>query len=135
MLTYSCYMQLIVLKKLPLLFNLHLYCFVDFNNKRVRLIYLMWSKLKINTAWHSAGYFIAVFDHNQHYQHSVSTFNFEQVFVSRLWKASHNFLKTQKEIYLFCNKSCTTYFIQWFIISPNWNKLWTNDQTMNISWT
>ena len=78
MLTYSCYMQQIVLKKLPLLFNLHLYCFVDFiwcptekymlkvNNKRVRLICLMCSKLKINTAWHSSGDFIVDFHHNQH---------------------------------------------------------------------
>ena len=38
------------------------------------------------------------------YQSSVSTFNFKQVFVSRVWKGSHNVLKTQKDIYLFCTK-------------------------------
>ena len=66
------------------------------------------------------------------YQYSVSTFNFEQAFVSRVWKTSHNVLKTQKAIYFFRNKSCKAYFIQRFIIAPNWNKLWTNDHTMNI---
>ena len=39
------------------------------------------------------------------YQYSVSTFNFEQAFVSRVWKAGHNVLKTQKATYFFLNKS------------------------------
>ena len=30
------------------------------------------------------------------YQYSVFTFNFEQIYVSTMWKASHNVLKTQK---------------------------------------
>ena len=38
------------------------------------------------------------------YQDSVFTFNFEQVFVSRVLKTSRNILKTQKVIYLFCKK-------------------------------
>ena len=36
--------------------------------------------------------------------HFVSTFNFEQVFVSKVWKTSHNVLKTQKAIYFIRNK-------------------------------
>ena len=63
--------------------------------------------------------------------YSVSTFNFLQAFVSRVWKTSH-VLKTQKVTYLFRNKSCKAFFIQRVIIAPNWNKLWTNDHTMNI---
>ena len=70
-------------EEIALLFNVHLSCFVDFilsptdkymvkvNNKKIRLIYLMCSKLKINTAWHGSGVFIADFAHSQH--------NFEQV--------------------------------------------------------
>ena len=53
-------------------------CFVDFilcptdkcmfkiNNKKIRLICLMCSKLKINTAWYSSGVCSVEFDHNQH---------------------------------------------------------------------
>ena len=62
--------------------------------------------------------------------YSVSTFNFEQVFVSRVRKASLNVLKKQKAIYLCRNKSCKSYFVQRFIIALNWNKWWTFD---NIS--
>ena len=54
------------------------------------------------------------------HQYSDFTFNFEQVFVSRVWKTSHNVLKTQKVTYLFCNKSCKSYLIQQFIIALNW---------------
>ena len=68
------------------------------------------------------------------YKYSVSTFNFEQVFVSRVRKTSHNVLKKQKAIYLYRNKSCKDYFIQRFIIAPNWNKLWTceNVSALNL---
>ena len=59
------------------------------------------------------------------YQCSVSTFKFEQVFVSSVKKTSHNVLKKTKAIYFYRNKSCKAYFIQGFIIAPNWNKLWT----------
>ena len=41
-------------------------------------------------------------------QYSVSIL----AFVSKVSKTSHNVLKTQKEIYLFRNKSCKAYFIQ-----------------------
>ena len=65
-------------KETALLFNVHLSFFVDFilcqtdkymskvNNKKIRLIYWMCSKLKIDTAWHRSGGFVADFDHNQH---------------------------------------------------------------------
>ena len=66
------------------------------------------------------------------YQYSASTFNFEQALVSKVWNTSHNVLKTQKVTHLFRSKLCKAYFIQRFIIAPNWNKLWTNDHTMNI---
>ena len=65
-------------KEIVLLFNVHLSFFVDsilcqtdkymskVNNKQIRLICWMCSKLKINTAWHRSGVFVADFDHNQH---------------------------------------------------------------------
>ena len=65
-------------KETALLLNVHLSFSVDFilcqtgkylsivNNKKNRLIYWMCSKLKINTAWHHSGAFVAYFDHNQH---------------------------------------------------------------------
>ena len=65
-------------KETALLFNVHLSFFVDFilcptdkymskvNNKKIRLICWMCSKLKINTAWHCSGVFVADFDHSQH---------------------------------------------------------------------
>ena len=65
-------------KGTALLFNVHLSCFVDFilcptnkymfkvNNKKIRWICWMCSKLKTNTAWHSSSIFIVDFDHSQH---------------------------------------------------------------------
>ena len=65
-------------KEIVLLFNVHLSFFVDsilcqtdkymskVNNKQIRLICWMCSKLKINTAWHCSGVFVADFDHSQH---------------------------------------------------------------------
>ena len=65
-------------KETVLLFNVHLSYFVDsilcqidkymskVNNKQVRLINLICSKLTINTAWHRSGFVVADFDHNQH---------------------------------------------------------------------
>ena len=51
-------------------------------------------KVKTNTAWHRSGVFIVDFE--SAYQYSVSAFNFEKVCASRVWKTSHNVLKTQK---------------------------------------
>ena len=95
----------------------------------------MCSKLKINTVWHSSGVFIADFNRSQHMIYCSSSFNSEQVFARSVWKANHNVLKTEKTIYLFRNKSCKAFFMQWFIIAPYWNKLWTNEHIMNIIWT
>ena len=67
------------------------------------------------------------------YQYSVSTFNFKEAFVSSVRKTSHNVLKKQKARYLSCNKSCKAYFIQRFIIAPNWNKLWIFDNTSALN--
>ena len=65
-----------VFKETTPLINVHLRFFVDFilcptdkymfkvNNKKIRLICWMCSKLKINTAWHRSGVFIVVFDHS-----------------------------------------------------------------------
>ena len=119
-------------KETELSFNVHLSCFVDFilcrtakymfqvNNKKIRLICWMCSKLKINTAWHR--FYCWLWPQSTH-QYSVSNFNLKQLFLSRVWKTSHNVLKTQKAIYLFCYKSCEAYFIQRFFIASNWNKL------------
>ena len=128
-------------KEPALLLNVHLNCFVDFvlcptdtymfkvNNKKFRLTCCMCSK--INTAWHRS----LVFNYWLWPQ-----FNFEQVFVSRLWKTSHNVLKTLKTIYLFRNKSCKTYFIQWRLslhrIEINYKHMTIMyEQIMNILWT
>ena len=65
-------------KETALLFNVHLSFFEVFilcptdeygskvNNKKIRLICWMCSKLKINTAWHRSGFFVAYFNHGQH---------------------------------------------------------------------
>ena len=62
-------------------------------------------KLKIGTTWDSSSAFIVDFE-------NIYTFNFEQVFVSRMSNACHNVLETQNALYLFCNKSCKANFIQ-----------------------
>ena len=67
------------------------------------------------------------------YQYSVSTFNFKEAFVSSVRKTSHNVLKKQKARYLYRNKSCKAYFIQRFIIAPNWNKLRIFDNTSALN--
>ena len=86
-------------KETALLFNVHLSFFVDFilcptdkymskvNNKKIRLICWMCSKLKINTVWYCSGVVVADFDHSQHVNiliYYVKYFDFEQVFVSRV---------------------------------------------------
>ena len=91
--------------------------------KKIRLICWMCSMLKINTAWHRSGVFIVDFDHSQHINIVLLLLTSNKF----LW-TSHNVLKIQKAIYLYCNARCKAYFIQRFIIAPNWNKLWTYDQ-------
>ena len=70
------------------------------------------------------------------YRYTVSTFNFEQVFVISVWKTSHNFLKTQKKIHLFCNKICKSYSFN--DLSLHWIEiiitiLWTYYEHMYVS--
>ena len=105
------------------------------NNKKIWLIYWMCSKLKVNTAWHCLGGFIADLDHSQHINiiSCVSTFNFKEAFVSSVRKTSHNVLKNQKSRYLYRNKRCKAYFIERFIITPNWNKLWIYGNTSALN--
>ena len=67
------------------------------------------------------------------YQYSVSTFNFKKAFVSSVRRTSHNVLKKQKARYFSRNKGCKAYFIQRFIIAPNWNKLWIFDNTSALN--
>ena len=67
------------------------------------------------------------------YQDSASTFNFKEAFVSSVKKTSHNVLKNQKSRYLCCNKRCKAYFIERFIITPNWNKLWIYGNTSALN--
>ena len=68
----------ICFQETALLFNVHLSFFVDLilcptekymskvNNKKIRLICWMCSKLKINAAWLRFGVFVADFNHSQH---------------------------------------------------------------------
>ena len=107
-------------KETAILFNLHLSCLVDFmpcsadkymfkvNNKKNRFI-CMCSELKTNTAWHRSGVFIVDFDHSQDIN-IVFLQCFKNTKNDNVLK-THNVLKTQKTIYLFCYKSWKAYFI------------------------
>ena len=64
------------------------------------------------------------------YQYSVSTFNFEQAFVSMVWKASDNVLKTQKVTYLLRTKSARP--ILFSDLSLHWIEI--NHEQMTILW-
>ena len=100
-------------KETELSFNVHLSCFVDFilcrtakymfqvNNKKIRLICWMCSKLKINTAWNR---FYCWLWPQSAYQYGVSTFNLKQVFLSRVWKTSIMFWKHKKRYICFVIK-------------------------------
>ena len=132
-------------KETALVINVHLSCFVDFilyptnkymfkvNNKNIRLI--CWMCSNINTAWHSSSVFIVDYDHSQHINIVFLLLTLNKFLPVECKRQVNNVLKTQKTKYLFHNKSSKAYFIQWFIIAPNWNKLWTNDHIMNILWT
>ena len=101
------------------------------NNEKIRLICWMCSKLKLNTTWYRSGVFVADFDQSQY----ISIVFLLLTLIKHLSVECERqviVLKTQKVTFLFGNKSCKAYFIQQFIIAPNWNKLWINDHTMNI---
>ena len=55
--------------------------------------------------------------------------NFVLWISSQLTNTCSKVITGKRAIYLFRNKSCKAYFILRFIIAPNWNKLWTNDNT------
>ena len=93
--------------------------------KKVTLICWMCSKLKINTAWHSW------LRPRSAYQYSVSIFNFEQVFGSKVWETGHNVLKTQKAICFFLNKK--SHFIQRFTIEHIMNVCFSSNFALGIS--
>ena len=132
-----------VLKKLPYCLMCTLSCFVNFilcptdkymfkiNNEKIRLICWMCSKLKLNTTWYRSGVFIVDFGQSQ-YINVVLLLSTLNKHLSVGCERQVIVLKTQKVTYLFRNKSCKAYFIQRCIIAPNWNKLWTNDHTINI---
>ena len=104
----TCFAQVtgICFKETALVFNVFLTCFVDFilcptgkyifkvSTKKNRLIY-MCSSLKINTACHRSFVLIVDFYHSQHINivFLLLTLN-KHLFVSRVWKTSHNVLKT-----------------------------------------
>ena len=112
-------------KETVLFFNVHLSCFVDFilwpadkymfkvNNKKIRLI-CMCSKIKINTAWHRSSTFIVGFDHSQH------------INIVFLLLTLNKYLSVgcERQVIMFWKSYFKAYFIQQFIIAPNWNKLW-----------
>ena len=118
------------------LFNVHLSCFVDFilcptdkymfkvNNKKNLINLLNVFKVKSRYSMTSFRCIYCWPWPQSAYQYSVSTFNFKEAFVSSVRKTSHNVLKKQKARYLYRNKSCKAYFIQRFIIAPNWNNIW-----------
>ena len=127
------------------MFNVHLSCFVDFIlcptdkymfkvKDKKNLINLL-NVFKIKSKYSMASFrCIYCWPWRQAaYQYSVSTFNFKEAFVSSVRKTSHNVLKKQKARYLYRNKSCKAYFIQRFIIAPNWNKLWIFDNTSALN--
>ena len=115
------------------LFNVRLSCFVDFilyptdkymfkvKNKKKLINLLNLFKVKSK---HGMTSFRCIYGWpwpQSTYQHSVSTFNFKEAFVSSVRKTSHNVLQKQKARYLYVNKSWKAYFIQRFIIPPNWD--------------
>ena len=70
------------------------------------------------------------------YQHSASTFNFKEAFVSSVRKTSHNVLQKQKARYLYVNKNWKAYFIQRFIIHrieiSNEHLIFDNTSALNL---
>ena len=111
-------------KEIALFFNVHLSCFVDFilcptekymfkvSNRKIRLI-CMYSSFKINTACHLSFAFIDDFDHSQ---------NINIVFLLLVLNEYFS-VRCERQTAMFWKPYFKTYFIQQFIIEPNWNKL------------
>ena len=110
-------------KETILFFNVHLGCFVGFilcptgkymfkvKNKKTRLI-CMCSSLKINTTCHRFFVFIVGFDHSQH------------INIVFLLLTLNKYLSVgcERPVIMFWQLYSKAYFIQQFIIAPNWNE-------------
>ena len=115
-------------KETVLFFNIHLSCFVDFilcptdkymfkvNNKKIRLI-CMCSRLKINSACHRSFDFNVDLDHSQHIINIVFLL---------LTLSKYLSVGCERQVKKFWKPYFQAYFIQQFIIAPNWNKLRPN---------
>ena len=111
-------------KETALFFNVHLGFFVDFilcptdkykfkvSNKKIRFI-CMCSSLKINTACHCSFVFIVDFDHSQHIN----------IVFEILTLKKYLSVECERQVIMFWKPYFKAYFIQQFIIEPNWNKL------------
>ena len=111
-------------KETALFFNVQLSCFVDFllcptnkykckvNNKKIRLV-CMCSSLKMNTACHRSFVFIIGFDDSQ------------CINIIFLLLALNKCLSVgcERQVTMFWKPYFKVYFIQQFVIAPNWNKL------------
>ena len=80
-----------------LLFNVHLSCFVDFILTIKKYINLL-NAFKVKNKYRMISFWCFSYRlwPKSLCQCRVSAFNFEQVFVSRVWKTSHNVLKRKK---------------------------------------
>ena len=124
-----------------LLFNVHLSFFVDsilhqtekymskVNNKQIRLICWMCSKLKVNTVCHRSGVFVADFDHNQHVNILLLLLTLNKYLLAGCEIQVIMFWKQKNWYICFVPKVASFLSINnLFIIAPNWKKLWTYDQ-------
>ena len=106
-------------KETTLFFNVHLSGFVDFilcptdrYMFKVRLI-CMYLNLKINTACHLSFVFIVDFDHRQHIN----------IVFLLLTLSKYLSVGCERQVIMFWKPYFKAYFIQQFVIAPNWNKL------------
>ena len=115
--------QVHVLKKLPhfLMCNyvaLWIFCCAQLTNTcskltiKIRVICTC-SSLKINTACHRSFVFIVDFDHSQHIN----------VVFLRLTLNKCLSVECERQVIMFWKPYFKIYFIQHFVITPNWNKL------------
>ena len=127
-------------KETDLLLNVHFSFFVDFilcptdkymskvNNKKIRLICWMCSKLKMNTAWHRFGVFVADFDHSQHVNIVFLHLTLNKCLSSGCKRQVVMFCKHKNRYICFALKVASHLSFNNLIIAPNWKKLWTDDQ-------
>ena len=129
-------------KETALLFNVHLNCFVNFilcptdkymfkvNNKKIRLICWMCSKIKLNTTWHRSGVFIVVFDQSQYISIVFLLLTLNEYVSVGCERQVIMFWKQKKRHICFVIKVHSLYHSAIYIIAPNWNY-----EQMTILWT